>query len=348
MLLEGLVGERDVGAAQRHGSGDDVAFGQLYETYYPRLLRYCRRRVRDSFTAEEIAQDAFMRAYAAYARLDSADRFYPWLTVIAKRLIIDHYRRSGRTVATPDLDPGEVDAAESAIMRRVEYEEVWQALDRVRLRHQEVLRLRDVEGLSYDAIAERLGTPATTVPPLLHRARQALRREYFALTEPERAHAAPSAALAAWLLVRRTRDRIMQCCATLPDASVMAAPAAAVVFSMASLVVAAGQHGASEAQASWPPQPVSFSNAANSMDRAASVDATDVSKASDQGSDGYKAVEAVSLNEDKWEERRAGARDFPVYIENEETGTWFGADPDAMRRDAESTLAGDLSWMEVE
>lgn len=226
--------ERDVGLVTRYQSGDTSAFADLYRLYYPRLVRFCRRHVRDEHTAEEVAQDAFLRAYQALPRFTGERRFYPWLTVIARRLVIDHYRRHGRVQPEAELDAGTSRAAEDVVVARSEHAELLEALRRVRGRHQEVLRLRDWEGLSYEDIAHRLDSPATTVPPLLHRARAALRREYLAMHDLERS-AALTPLLGLLAPLRRLRDRTMQLAAWLPEPTSLCAPLAGTALAIAAL-----------------------------------------------------------------------------------------------------------------
>jgi RNA polymerase sigma-70 factor (ECF subfamily) len=182
-LIDAMEDDRDRRLVERHQAGDDAAFAQLYALHYGRLVRFCRRLVRDPHTAEEVAQDAFLRAYTSLDRFEGDRRFYPWLTVIARRLVIDRLRRDSRVDIRANVEAGLSGAAEDVAVQRIEGDHLLTALERVRDRHRQVLHLRDWEGLSYEAIAERLGLARTAVPPLLHRARQALRREYLLVTE---------------------------------------------------------------------------------------------------------------------------------------------------------------------
>lgn len=236
-LLDTMEDERDLGLVRRHQAGDVAAFSELYALHYGRLVRFCRRLVRDSHVAEELAQDAFLRAYTAMDRLQGDRRFYPWLTVIARRLVIDHVRRDARVEPHADLEPAAAGAAEDVVVRRFEGGQLLTALDRVRDRHRLVLHLRDWEGLSYEAIAERLGLAPTAIPPLLHRARAALRREYMLVTEGRVAALAPFGLLAA---MRRIRDRASVWTAWLPEPSAMSAPVAGVVLSLSTLAASLG------------------------------------------------------------------------------------------------------------
>lgn len=235
-LLSAVETERDASLLGRHRAGDPTAFGELYQLHYDRLVRYLRHRVRDWHVAEEIAQDTFVRAYGAAAHLKDDSRFYPWLTVIAQRLAIDWFRRSGRVslVAELDRELGEEAPADEGVIAACEAEAVGAAMGRVRERHRQVLRWQN-EGMSYEDIAERLNAPLTTVPPLLFRARQALRREYLALMETERIAAVPVlGALVAWS--RRWRARGLVIANYAPDPAMLTAQIAGVVLVVAGVV----------------------------------------------------------------------------------------------------------------
>ena len=161
-------------------SGDGRAFEDLYRRYFQRIYRYCLKRVGDPHEAEELAQEAFVRAYSAMPRLAGERRFYPWLTVIASRLCVDAHRRRGRTQPTARSNSASSTAARKS-HRRGRSRDPRPGPRRMAPRHREVLRLREEEGWSYHRIAEHLGVSVGTVEALLFRARRALRREFHAL-----------------------------------------------------------------------------------------------------------------------------------------------------------------------
>ncbi|HWG98823.1 MAG TPA: RNA polymerase sigma factor [Pilimelia sp.] len=234
-LLTAVDTDRDEHLLSRHLSGDVAAFGDLYALHYDRLLRHVRRRVRDWHLAEEIVQDTFVRAYEASAHLNDPRRFYPWLTVIANRLAIDAFRRAGRVSPVAALDPkmGHEPAADERLIAACEAEAIEAAMGRVRERHRQVLAWQN-QGVSYEGIAQRLDAPLTTVPPLLFRARQALKREYLAVVEAEGRTAVPMVgAMAAWF--RRWRLRGNQFASHFPEPAVFTAQVctAAVVIGTA-------------------------------------------------------------------------------------------------------------------
>jgi RNA polymerase sigma-70 factor (ECF subfamily) len=183
--------DRDRALVVRYQQGDEAAFDELYRRYYPRVHLYCQRRIGDRHAAEELAQEAFLRALRAMPRFAGERRFYPWMTVIAQRLCIDHHRRSSRVEPTSDIDPGSVEPDHDAIFAEVDHAMLSEALSRVAPRHREVLTLREKEGWSYLQIASYLDVPITTVEALLHRARKALRREFLAVSSGSRLASLP-------------------------------------------------------------------------------------------------------------------------------------------------------------
>ncbi len=173
--------ERDRDLVERYQAGDPDAFDDLYQRYFDRLHGYCQRRVGDHHEAEELAQEAFVKALRAMPSFAGERRFYPWMTVIAQRLCIDHHRRRARVEPSDVVDLGSVEPDYDALFDAVDHEHLHRALARLAPRHREVLDLREQEGLSYTDIAQRLDVPVSTVEALLHRARKALRREFLSV-----------------------------------------------------------------------------------------------------------------------------------------------------------------------
>lgn len=177
---------RDRDLVERYQNGDPSAFDELYRRYFGRLHRFCQRQTHDVHEAEEIAQEAFVKALRSMDSLTGERRFYPWMTVIARRLAIDRHRKLARVELTDEPDVGSVDADLDHLFAAVDAGQVRDALAAVGPRHREVLLLREAEGLSYAEIGEHLDVPVTTVEALLHRARKALRREYALVTGESR------------------------------------------------------------------------------------------------------------------------------------------------------------------
>ena len=172
---------RDRALVERFQEGDAAAFETLYRRYFARLARFCQKRVGDPYEAEEIAQEAFTRALRALPTFEGERRFYPWVTVIAGRLCVDHHRRVGRSQPSASVDLGVIDGGQEQIVDAVDVEILATALGRIAPRHRDVLDLREHHGWSYQRIAEHYDVSQGTVEALLFRARKALRREFTAI-----------------------------------------------------------------------------------------------------------------------------------------------------------------------
>lgn len=348
-LLGDVESERDEIVLARFRAGDLHAFEELYAAYFPRLVRFCVQRVRDPYLAEEIAQEAFVRAYQAATRLRDGSRFYPWMTVIAHHVLVDDFRRVGRVEPMAELESGIEPPADEELILQAESEALDLALSRVRARHRQVLQLRESQGLSYEDIAREIGAPVTTVPPLLHRARAALRREYLALTEQERIAAVPAWAASVIPTWRRLRDRIMQTVSSLPDMSGLATPAASVMLAVAAFMstqasaVSLEIHHVESPVSAWSMQGEDV--AARGHERSGSEDDSEQRGASGiSGGSQVVGVAEISADERRSRWTQEQMREMPIYYEFGDAA--IGADPDAMQRDVKSTTEGDLSWMQ--
>ena len=227
-----LAADREL--VERWQAGEHDAFDDLYRRYFTRLRSYCQRRVGDRDTAEEIAQEAFVKALQALPRFAGERRFYPWVTVIASRLCVDHHRRLGRVRPVEEVDPGSVDGDHGTRLAFLaDVDNLDRALQRLGPRHLEVLELRERRDMTYQQIADHLDVPLSTVEALLFRARKALRREFFAVSGEGKLASLPLVGA----LLRRVagaRDRIGE---LLPTISQLSGPVAAGAVAV---VLAAG------------------------------------------------------------------------------------------------------------
>ena len=176
---------RDRILVTRAQDGDRAAFDDLYLRYYRRLYRFCLRRLHDTHEAEDVAQEAFSRAWRALPDFGGDRRFYPWLSVIASHLCTDVLRRRNRSTPVAEFHQGNIasneDDGEELMLASVDCEMVARAFQRLSERHQRILNLREGSGWSYQRIADHEGVGITAVETLLWRARQALKREFAAL-----------------------------------------------------------------------------------------------------------------------------------------------------------------------
>lgn len=164
---------------------EEAAFAAVYRANSQKLLRYCQYRLRDRHEAEDVVQEAFVRAWRTMPSTSTESTFYPWLRVVAGNLCTDVLRKRSRSEPMAAIDPGAVDGGMDRIAEESDRVLVRQALGRLNDRHRSALMMRESEGLTYDQIAQRTGVTPGTVESLLWRARQALRREFTVLAGRE-------------------------------------------------------------------------------------------------------------------------------------------------------------------
>lgn len=176
---------------------DDRAFAELYSRYQGRITTYVYGMVRDHGRAEDIAQEVFMSALRRLRATDRPIAFKPWIYEIAKNACIDEHRRSKRAREVPfaveEELPGSDVALRSSAARPEEAVESKQRLDDLRgafgglsESHHKVLVMRELEGLSYAEIGQRLGMSRQVVESTLFRARRRLGQEYEELVSGRR------------------------------------------------------------------------------------------------------------------------------------------------------------------
>src|SRR5262249_19963420 len=162
-------------------AGDEAAFAALFERWSRPLLRYLERLVRESATAEELVQEAFVRVHRARDQYRPEARFSTWLFTIATNLAWNELRRPRRRLPHDSVDAERAVAVaapgapvdELVHARRISAE-VELALAALPERQRAALWLAAVEGQSYAEVAAALATSEAAVKALVHRARSAL------------------------------------------------------------------------------------------------------------------------------------------------------------------------------
>ena len=178
--------------------GDDRAFEQLYSRYQRRIAAYVLGMVKDHGRAEDITQEVFVSALRRMRQTERPIAFKPWIYEIAKNACIDAYRRGRRAEevsydADDRLSPSdhvrlvatgpEPDAAVDA---KQDLDHLCGAFGGLSDIHHEILVLRELEGLSYKDIGERMGMSRPAVESTLFRARKRLGEEYDELASGAR------------------------------------------------------------------------------------------------------------------------------------------------------------------
>ena len=153
--------------------GDRAAFSCLIERYRDLVFAYAYARLRDREEAEDVAQDAFVRAYLSLGRLRWSGSWQSWLMRIVSRKAVDRLRRHRPSVDVTEIDrPAPLHASPSAVVEvREGVAALGAALRELPEAQRECWVLREMGGYSYDEIAEELGVPVSTVRGLLARAR---------------------------------------------------------------------------------------------------------------------------------------------------------------------------------
>ena len=215
--------DTDLVAAVR--AGDESAFAELFRRYYPPVAGYVKGYVRDTGRAEDVTQEAFFSALRRLRETDSAINFRPWIHEIARNASIDLYRRSRRTrevsidsdAGLPAADLARLQSSappEVAVIGRQRLEFLRGALDELSDTHQEVIILRELEGLSYAEIGDRMQLSPSAVESTLFRARRRLEREYAELDTGRRCRmvTAAIARLAEGVYSERDRRKLDRHC----------------------------------------------------------------------------------------------------------------------------------------
>ncbi|MGC6494784.1 MAG: RNA polymerase sigma factor [Myxococcota bacterium] len=185
-LARTMIDDSDQALVLRAQRGDRHAFSQLVQRYQNRIYGLCFRLVGRHASAEEVAQEVFVRAWRGLSRFRHDASFTTWLRRIAvntaanhrdartrrgwgKHTSIDHTSTERPRPLLEVLDGGSDSA--SRTHQREARQVVDNALASLEPAHREVLVLRELEDLDYDEIAELLDLQVGTVKSRLHRAR---------------------------------------------------------------------------------------------------------------------------------------------------------------------------------
>jgi len=170
-------------------AGDQRAFRQIVERYQRRVYRVARGLTRSHEDADDLAQEAFLRAWRALDRFRVGEPLYPWLARIVTNLAYSLFRQRRRRPETsiePLVEAGmqwgvdDDPSAHAADRERSAY--LAEAFEALSEDHRAILVLRVVEGMSYDEIARTLEIAPGTVMSRLSRARTELKTRFDART----------------------------------------------------------------------------------------------------------------------------------------------------------------------
>ncbi len=200
MTVAGIASEvrtDDEGLVAAVRRGDDRAFEQLYGRYQRRIGAYVYGMVGDHGRSEDLVQEIFVAALRRMRATERPIAFKPWIYEIARNACIDQFRRTRRTEevsfdaeeAAGSFDSGRIspsDGPDDAVHAKQQLDDLCGAFGGLSDSHHEILVLRELEGLSYREIGERLGLSRPSVESTLFRARKRLTEEYEELVSGER------------------------------------------------------------------------------------------------------------------------------------------------------------------
>lgn len=176
----------------RFKNGDQSAFDEMVSRYWDRIYAMVHQLLRNKQDAEEVTQDAFIRAHRGLENFRGDSAFSTWLYQIATNLARNRYwywwrRKRDKSVSfdapltdegdatLADVLPAELETPEDATVTQELVDNVAQCMERLGAKHREILILRNVRNLSYEEIAAILNISVGTVKSRIARARESLR-----------------------------------------------------------------------------------------------------------------------------------------------------------------------------
>lgn len=168
----------DIAAMARVAIGDEAALGEIIDRWEKPLRAFLYRSLRSWEDAEDLAQVTFIRLYRVAPRYEPSARFSTFLFTIARRLLLNEYRRRSRKPAEPTApeDFGHLAGENDSERQRFEIEEaLHNALNDVPEKQRTALLLHQQQGLRYSEIAKMMKASESAVKSWIFRARQHLR-----------------------------------------------------------------------------------------------------------------------------------------------------------------------------
>ena len=190
------MGEQKVDQAlvERVQNGDKAAFDILVRKYQHRVSKLISRYVRDQSEVQDVAQEAFIKAYRALPRFRGDSAFYTWMYRIAVNTAKNHLAAQRRRPMNIELDlqdPDqydlhaqlkETDTPEAITLSNETREAVERAIAALPEDLRTAIILRELEGMSYEEIAQTMECPVGTVRSRIFRARDAISKKIGSLT----------------------------------------------------------------------------------------------------------------------------------------------------------------------
>ena len=190
-----MAKDTDKELVRRVQKGDRYAFDLLFSRYQHKILNLVSRYLRDPQDVEDVTQEAFIKAFRALPRFRGESAFYTWLYRIAINTAKNHLVAQSRRPVEAELDPASAESLEVSselrdnatperLLLREEIERtVIGAIEDLPEDLRVAITLRELEGLSYEEIAQTMDCPIGTVRSRIFRAREAINRRLSPLLE---------------------------------------------------------------------------------------------------------------------------------------------------------------------
>jgi len=181
-----MTREQEAAVIRRVLDGDGNAFEDLVAAYEKNVYNLALRMTGNAQDAEDMAQEAFVKAYTSLPGFRGDSKFSVWLSRIVSNVCLDFLRRQNRRPASSlsleDEDgeesqmdiPDESQSPEQLLEHSLTQEAVQRGLQSLSEEQRQILLLREIQGLSYEEIAETLDLEAGTVKSRIFRARKKL------------------------------------------------------------------------------------------------------------------------------------------------------------------------------
>ena len=170
----------DIDLVTRFKDGDHSAFEQLVLKYQDRIYNLCRYMLQDAEDARDAAQDTFLKAYAALKTFAPHASLYTWLYRITVNTCLDYGKKSRPEPFEDDSAIDNLPSTQPSPERLYQSKEtaclIEGAIRKLNHKLRAAIVLKEIQGLSYEEIADALGTSVGTVKSRISRAREELRR----------------------------------------------------------------------------------------------------------------------------------------------------------------------------
>lgn len=192
------IRDEDYEIVLRVQAGDKAAFNLLVEKYHRRVSRLLIRLLKNQEDIEDVVQETFIKAYRAIGNFRGESAFYTWIYRIAintaKNLLLTQKRKPSQALEYEN-EEGEtfednsalsnIDTPESLYLTRQVAETVNKAMMALPSDLRDAIVMREIDGLSYEEIAEAMGCPIGTVRSRIFRAREAISQKIKPLLDPK-------------------------------------------------------------------------------------------------------------------------------------------------------------------